>query len=447
MLTIRRAAVACMSVLLGCARPEAPPSPPSAEAELGAYIATIKAVDHHAHPMRPVTKGAPPDSEYDALPLDGIPPFPMPWRLTLDNPEWTVTARALYSPASTDTGTTLRQTLKAARARVIEERGQQFPEWVLDQSNIEVMFANRIVLSGLNPARFRWVPFADALMLPLDTKNEAARTPDTRSLYPREAALLKRYLHELGLASLPRTLDDYVSRVVAPTLARQHTAGAVAIKFEAAYLRALDFDRPDSVRASRIYARYVSRGTPTRAEYKTLEDYLFYVIARAAGHLGLAVHIHVLDAFGGFYSARGSTPLVLEPVFNDSALRGTTFVMLHGGWPYIGQTESMITRPNVYVDISMMDQILEPSRLALVLRQWLGRAPDKVLFGSDAFDGGPDQGWGDVAAFATTSARKALTIALNGMVQDGEATPERARQLARMVLRENANNLYRLGLR
>ena len=51
---------------------------------LARYIATIRAIDNHAHPMRPVPPGAPADSEFDALPLDGIPPFPIPWRLTLD---------------------------------------------------------------------------------------------------------------------------------------------------------------------------------------------------------------------------------------------------------------------------------------------------------------------------------------------------------------------------
>ena len=40
------------------------------------YIASVRAIDNHAHPMRPVANGEPADTEYDALPLDGIPPFP-----------------------------------------------------------------------------------------------------------------------------------------------------------------------------------------------------------------------------------------------------------------------------------------------------------------------------------------------------------------------------------
>src|SRR5919202_3281596 len=258
------------------------------------------------------------------------------------------------------------------------------------------MLANRIALGpGLAPPRFRWVSFADALMLPLDTRAEAARTPDTRSLYPREAALLRRYLRDLGVAAIPPTLDAYVRTVVTPTLERQRRAGAVAIKFEAAYLRPLDFDDPDTAAARRVYARYAAGGTPTRAEYKALEDYLFRVLAREAGRLGMAVQIHALETFGGFYHAAGSAPHLLEPALNDSALRGTSFVIVHGGWPLVGQTQALLAKPNVYADVSMMDLILEPPQLAQVLRQWLVEWPEKVLIGTDAFDGGEEKSWAE----------------------------------------------------
>jgi predicted TIM-barrel fold metal-dependent hydrolase len=307
------------------------------------------------------------------------------------------------------------------------------------------MFANRIVLGeGVAAPRFRWVPFDDPLMLPLDTRNEAARTPDTRSLYPREAALLQRYLRDLQITALPPTLDEYVNTVVRPTLEKQKNGGAVAIKFEAAYLRPLDFAEPSNANARITYTRFAKGGAPPRGEYKNLQDYLFRVIGREAGKLGLAVHIHVFDNFGGFYNATGSQPIQLEPVFNDSTLRGTNFVIVHGGWPHVGQTAAMMAKPNVYADISMMDLALPPSQVAGALRLWLSEWPEKVLFGSDAFDGGPDLSWGEVAALGTSSARKALAMALTGMMLDGEITRERAQQLARMVLRENAAALYKL---
>jgi predicted TIM-barrel fold metal-dependent hydrolase len=395
--------------------------------------------------MRPVPAGAPADTEYDALPLDGIPPFDLPNRLKPDDPIWRQAQLALYHVPVTLSGTGYHNALKSAVTTTQKTRGPQFAVWALDQAGVDVMIANRIAMGpGLPPARFKWLSFVDALMLPLDTRAEAARTPDTRPLYPRETKLLQRYLRDLDIRALPATLDEYVRTVVNPTLARQKASGAVGIKFEAAYLRPLDFDTPDTALAQRVYAKYVRGGTPSHAEYKALEDYLFRAIAREAGRQRLPIQIHVLETFGGFYSPAGAAPRLLEPAFNDSTLRGTKFVVVHGGWPLIGQTQGLLSKPNVYADISMMDDILSPTVLAGVLRQWLGEWPDKILFGSDAFDGGAEQGWEQVAWVGSTTARKALAIALTGMMRDNEISRDRAQQLARMVLRENAAAVYAL---
>src|SRR5262245_1522235 len=413
--------------------------------ELARYINTIRAIDSHAHPMRPVAPEVPADTEFDALPLDGIPPFDVPSRLKADHPIWRAAQAALYKIPLSQSGNDYHTSLKAAVSATTRARGQNFPAWALDQAGIDVMMANRIAMGpGLNAPRFRWVPFADALLLPLDTRDEAARTPDTRSLYPREAKLLQRYMRDLNLNELPTTLEDYVHTVIGGTLSRERAAGAVGIKFEAAYLRPLDFDDADASAARAVYAKYVRGGVPTRAEYKNLQDYLFREIAREAGRQKLAVQIHVLETFGGFYSPRGSAPHLLEPAFNDSSLRATKFVIVHGGWPLIGETQALLSKPNVYADISMMDQILSPTLLAGVLRQWLGEWPEKVLFGSDAFDGGAEQGWEQVAWVGVTTTRNALAIALSAMVRDSDISRDRARALARMVLRENAATVYGL---
>jgi hypothetical protein len=396
--------------------------------------------------MRPIASGAPADSEYDALPLDGIPPFALQHRLSLADPVWRRAQEALYHVPAAPNDSLYRAALVRTVAHVMAERGPRFPEWALDQAGIDVMFANRVAMgTGLEGRRFRWVSFVDALMLPLDTRAEAARTPDTRVLYPKEAALLERYRRELQVARLPATLDEYVRVLVVPTLERQQMAGAAAVKFEAAYLRPLDFSDPDPALARSVYARYVRGGAPTHAEYKAVQDYLFRVIVREAGRRRMPVQIHVLETFGSYYRSSGAAPRLLEPALNDSSLRGATFVIVHGGWPLVNETLALLGKPNVYADISQLDLILSPTELAGVLRRWLGEYPDKVLFGSDAFDNGAEQGWEQAAWVGATTARRALAIALTGMLRDDEITRERAESLARMVLRENAIAAY--GLR
>ena len=158
------------------------------DAGLARYINGIRAIDNHAHPMRPVVAGAPADSEFDALPLDGIPPFDPPNRLKPDDPIWRAAQNALYHISPDLSGAAYHSALKAAVAKAQRgARGQTFPTWALDQAGIEIMMANRIVMGpGLVAPRFRWIAFADPLLLP--ARHARRGSPHAR----HEAALSAR---------------------------------------------------------------------------------------------------------------------------------------------------------------------------------------------------------------------------------------------------------------
>ena len=104
----------------------------------------------------------------------------------------------------------------------------------------------------------------------------------------------------------------------------------------------------------------------------------------------------------------------------------------------------MFGKPNVYADFSGQTFFLYPRALSEVLRNWLETYPDRILFGTDAFSFGLAIDWPELAWLSNTTARQALALALTGMMNDGEITRERALELARMVLRENAIKLYKL---
>lgn len=413
--------------------------------DLLSEISKIKAIDNHAHPLKYVAPGEKADAEYDALPLEAIPPFPFPVRLTPTNLEFVGAWRDMYRYSHDDMSEAHVRELLSAKQKVLSERGSSFPNWILDQLNIETMFANRIAMGqGLAAPRFRWVSFADALIFPLS--NEAAKrsNPDYKGLYPSEEKLFRRYLADLNVKSLPATLDAYLRTVVTPTLERQKRNGAVALKYEAAYLRKLDFDDPDEARARATYARFVRGGEPPAHDYKALQDFLFFYIAREAGRLGLAVHIHCVGGAGGFYHQSGSNPLLLETVFNDPTLRKTNFVVVHGAYPYTKEMAMLMSKPNVYADFSAQTFLIYPRELSEILRNWMETSPDKILFGTDAFSFGPEVDWGEVAWLSNSSARQALALALTGMMNDREIDRGRALELARMVLHDNAAKLYGL---
>jgi predicted TIM-barrel fold metal-dependent hydrolase len=91
-----------------------------------------------------------------------------------------------------------------------------------------------------------------------------------------------------------------------------------------------------------------------------------------------------------------------------------------------------------------MTFVLYPRQLAGVLREWLELMPEKVLYGGDVEPFTPEVNWEETAWQTVTTARKALALALTGMVLDGEITRARALELARLVLRDNARKLYNL---
>jgi len=381
---------------------------------IAAEIAKIKTIDNHAHPVLPAAG----DTGYDALPVEHMDPYTEPVRMRAGSP--------LAAEASTH----------GFGTESIRQKGQDYPNWVLDQLGIETMLANRVTMGpGIAPPRFLWVPFDDALLFPLNNRALATNS-DRKAFFDDEDRLLARYLKECGYTRPPATLNEYLQKIVDPTLQRQKRGGAVAIKFEAAYLRSLDFDDVPRSEAESAY-------THGRA-YKKLQDFLFRYIAAEAGRLGMAVHLHVAWGAGGYFDIGGTNPLLLESVFNDPRLRRTNFVMLHGGWPFTREITALLSKPNVYADFSAQTLTNYPRPVAQVLREWLEFAPDKVLFATDAYPYSDELGWEQSGWVASSTGRQALGLALTEMLHDGEITRDRAFELAHMVLHDNAAKLYDL---
>jgi predicted TIM-barrel fold metal-dependent hydrolase len=442
--------IACMFIIGTGQAHDVPPSnelrdtlQASIDPQIARVIASIKAIDNHAHPVLP-PPAADTDRDFDALPVDNMEPQtdPVAWRP--DNPQLAAAWKALWGfvgAAPLDPEGLKR--LDAARKNVKARTGLRYDEWVLDQAGIGTMLANRVSMgNGVSPPRFRWVPYADALLFPLDNSGLAGETPDKKLFFPLEEHVRSRYLQSVGLGAIPPTLDDYLAKVVLPTLQRQHIEGAVAEKFEIAYLRAVDFGNPSLEEAQRIYAKYAGHGTPDSGEYKILQDYLFRAIAAECGRLGMVVHLHCMSGSGSYFGIAGANPLLLESIFNDPHLRGTRFVLLHGGWPFVREAGALLQKPNVYLDFSQQTLTFPPHTLAVWLREWLETYPDKVLYGTDGYPFSAALGWEESTWIANHNAREALGLALTGMLRDGEISLERAEKAAQGVLRGSAEQLY-----
>ena len=398
-------------LLAGCSRePQAAIDP-----QLAGEIANIKAIDNHAHPVL----AAEGDREFDALPVDNMEPQSDPVSLR---------PGAFHTPFTA-----------ASKTAAKKQHGDQYPAWVLDQIGVDVMLANRVAMgASIQPPRFRWVPYADALIFPLDNSLLAAKNSDRKAFFALEDKLRARYLTESGLQAPPPALAEYLARVVTPTLERHKQGGAIAEKFEAAYLRSLSFDSVDAAQADRVYRQH----TPSAADYKLLQDYLFRYIAAECGRLGMAVHLHTMAGAGSYFDIAGANPLNLESLYNDPALRKTNIVMVHGGWPFTREINAMLQKPNAYLDFSGQSLLLSPATLGVTIREWLEHVPEKVMFATDAYPYSAEFGWEEGGWVGAARGREALGRALTAMLRDGEIAHQRAVELARMVLRDNARKLY-----
>jgi hypothetical protein len=388
----------------------------NADPQLLAEIQKIKAIDNHSHPPKVVSAGEK-DDEFDALPCDPLEPSVPTLTSRPENPQYLAAWKALYNYPYDDAAPEHVKELIQARNEVMQEQGDNFPNWVLDKLGIETELANRVAMGrGLQPPRFRWVPFDDALMYPLKNSQLANESPDRRFFFSRETELLRRYLKDVNLSTLPSTLPDYLSKVIIPTLELQKKNGAVAIKFEAAYLRSLDFGRAEPAEAGQTYHHFFKEGVPPPADYIRLQNFLFHEIAREAGRLGLAVHFHTGGGCGTYFVLSGSNPMLLESILDDT--------------------------PNVYADFSEQTWLIPTRALSQVIREWLEWYPEKVMFGTDLYPNTPEMDWDVIGWQTARSGREALAIALTGMMEDKEITRTRALEIAHMVLHDNAAKLY-----
>ena len=171
---------------------------PARAAGLLEDIARIAVIDHHSH-IEAVSAAR--TERWDLSRPLGTPPYAPVVRLRLNNPEWLRAWGALYGYPYADMNADHTRGLLETKLRIMREQGRDFPAWVLDRAGIDVAFVNAETLGpGLEGPRFRWVPFADALLYPFDKKRTT----------------LERLIREATVSALPATLSEYVGSVVVP---------------------------------------------------------------------------------------------------------------------------------------------------------------------------------------------------------------------------------------
>lgn len=396
-------------------------------------IEKIPMFDHHAHP------GYADDPDVDAM---AAPPGSAALRERDTNPELVAAAKALWGYPYNDLSAEHTKWLVQKKAEVKKQRGSAYFTDILDKLNIEKGVANRAMMADyLDPKRFLWVFFADSFMWPFDNQHETGRNADEQVYIPLQEKMLHRWMLQEEIAKLPASFADYLA-FVSRTLEDNHKKGAIAMKFEVAYFRSTRFSDPLREEAESIYQRFVGGGIPDEKEYRTFQDYIFRYLVREGGRLHLAVHVHSAVGIGDYFNLSESNILNLENILRDPRYANTTFVMIHGGYPYDRQAIWLAAVKNVYLDTSETEILLYPSEFKNLLKQWLETFPDKVTFGTDCFPYNDALGAEESYWLGVESSRTALAAALAEMISEGEVSEAQALQLAHGYLHDNAARLY-----
>jgi predicted TIM-barrel fold metal-dependent hydrolase len=230
-----------------------------------------------------------------------------------------------------------------------------------------------------------------------------------------------------------RTFDDYLS-LIDLALGKAVEGGAVALKVHSAYRRILRYEKVSRAEAEKAFIMPDDEVTPTDA--RKFQDHFMHLIIGKATEYGLPLQIHTGIQHGHGNTLWNSNPLHLNNLFLEYG--EARFVLFHGGYPFTGEMAVLAKNfPNVYLDFCWLP-LISPEAARRALSEWIETVPgSKLAWGGDCRH--VEECYGHVLY-----AKEVVSEVLGEKVENGYFSQEVASDLARMIFRENAWQLYGL---
>jgi uncharacterized protein len=215
--------------------------------------------------------------------------------------------------------------------------------------------------------------------------------------------------------------------------------GFATIKNSTAYFRSLYFEDVPRDKAEDVLKMILNapdKVFPFEA-IKPLSDYMMHRVLDLARKYNTPVQIHTgLQAGDGNY-IENSNPALLANLFLK--YRDVRFILFHGGYPFGGEFGTLAKNfRNVYIDLCWL-YIISPSYTERYLNDWLETVPANKIM---AFGGDFENVEGVYGHLLL--AREVVANVLIEKVRKRYFTEEEALKIARMILHDNAVNLFRL---
>ncbi|MBA4387994.1 MAG: hypothetical protein C0404_08430 [Verrucomicrobia bacterium] len=214
--------------------------------------------------------------------------------------------------------------------------------------------------------------------------------------------------------------------------------GVVGMKVGLAYYdHALNIRIPSRTEAEASFGR---RERMTSGDVAVVRDFALCHAFDACLRNGLPVVIHTGYPAGGTAFVMNTNPALMQPIFMNLRWKDLTFVILHGGYPYLGETAVLAGKiPNVVIDFTGLPTHF-PTRFRSVLAEWIESVPaERFVWGSDSC-AQPES----IAGIDRFS-RRMIADALEREVTDGIIYENQAMRFIEAAFFRNAERIFRLA--
>ena len=328
-----------------------------------------------------------------------------------------IAARDIYGVPDID-----ESTWRELSRRITESKKPGFFNRILEEmAGIDLMILDQIVLvdsflaEGPPPRTVRVKRFDDTF-ISFDRETLDSLSTDYGSPI--------KSLDDL-LAALDKAFEDILAQ-----------GYFVGLKSALAYDRIIYYEETPRAEAERVFSKLLKRDLAFE-ERKPLEDFMMHQVIQRAGKHDLPLQIHTGLQTGPGNIITNSKPTHLINLFQKYP--GTKFVIFHGSFPYMGEMAVLAKNyRNVYLDMCWLP-IISPTASRLWLHQWLETVPvNKIM----AFGG--DYQFPEGVYGHSLIARQVVAETLAEKVEAGYLNLSEAKEIARLLLRDNAIALFRL---
>ncbi|HEY1297308.1 MAG TPA: amidohydrolase family protein [Chloroflexota bacterium] len=211
--------------------------------------------------------------------------------------------------------------------------------------------------------------------------------------------------------------------------------GAIAFKSVIAYRSGLDVEPVSETEARQDFDAH---RFALEREQKIFRDFLLCHTLDVARERGIWLHIHAAVGDPDIVYERAN-PARLYPLLHSQRFRTNRVVLIHGGWPWVGEAAAMVAiLPNVYLDLSEGALYGMPNVRQRIMEALETCPYAKILYGADGAL--PEALWIGAKRF-----KHVLAQVLSDLSDEGFCSVGQAHEAARMILHDNAARLYGLA--